>query len=248
MELILPDWPAPPRVRAASTTRLGGVSPGPYEALNLADHVGDDPAHVARNRALLRDRLALPAEPLWLEQVHGRDCVDAGTAAPGCAADAAVARAPGRVCAVMTADCLPVLLCNRGGEAVAAAHAGWRGLATGVIEQAVVALDADPEEILAWLGPAIGPAAFEVGGEVRDTFVAEDPGAAADFRAHGPGKWLADLFGLARRRLARMGVTRVYGGGLCTYSDRARFYSFRRDGATGRMASLIWLADAETGS
>lgn len=248
MELILPDWPAPPRVRAASTTRLGGVSPGPYEALNLADHVGDDPAHVARNRALLRDRLALPAEPLWLEQVHGRDCVDAGAAAPGCAADAAVARAPGRVCAVMTADCLPVLLCNRGGEAVAAAHAGWRGLATGVIEQAVVALDADPEEILAWLGPAIGPGAFEVGGEVRDTFVAEDPGAAADFRAHGPGKWLADLFGLARRRLARMGVTRVYGGGLCTYSDRARFYSFRRDGATGRMASLIWLADAETGS
>ena len=248
MELILPDWPAPPRVRAVSTTRLGGVSPAPYDALNLADHVGDDPAHVARNRALLRDRLALPAEPLWLEQVHGRDWVDAGTASPGCAADAAVARAPGQICTVMTADCLPVLLCTRGGEAVAAAHAGWRGLAAGVIEQAVLALHTQPEEILAWLGPAIGPGAFEVGGEVRDTFVAEDSGAAADFRARGPGKWLADLFALARRRLASMGVTRVYGGGLCTYSDRARFYSFRRDGATGRMASLIWLADAETGS
>jgi YfiH family protein len=248
MELILPDWPAPPRVRAVSTTRLGGVSPAPYHALNLADHVGDDPAHVARNRALLRDRLALPAEPLWLAQVHGGEVADAGNTAPGCAADAAVARATGQVCAVMTADCLPVLLCTRGGEAVAAAHAGWRGLAAGVIEQAVLALDAHPEAILAWLGPAIGPDSFEVGGEVRDIFVAEDPDAAADFRARGPGKWLADLFGLARRRLARMGVTRIYGGGLCTYSDRARFYSFRRDGATGRMASLIWLAGAEAGS
>jgi YfiH family protein len=241
MELILPDWPAPPRVRAASTTRLGGVSPAPFDGLNLADHVGDDPAHVARNRALLRDRLALPAEPLWLAQVHGCEVADAGKAAPGCAADAALTRAPGQVCAVMTADCLPVLLCDRRGRAVAAAHAGWRGLAAGVIERTVAALGADSDEVLAWLGPAIGPEAFEVGGEVREAFVADDPDAAVEFRARGTGKWLADLYGLARRRLGRAGVGRVYGGGLCTYGDPARFYSFRRDGATGRMASLIWL-------
>jgi YfiH family protein len=244
MELILPDWPVPPRVRAVSTTRVGGVSPAPFDGLNLADHVGDDSAHVARNRALLRDRLALPAEPLWLAQVHGCEVADAGNATPGCAADGAVARAPGQVCAVMTADCLPVLLCGRGGRAIAAAHAGWRGLAAGVIEQTVAALGADSDEVVAWLGPAIGPEAFEVGGEVREAFVGEDPEAAADFRARGAGKWLADLYGLARRRLGRAGVRRVYGGGLCTYGDPARFYSFRRDGTTGRMASLIWLTES----
>jgi YfiH family protein len=244
MELIMPDWPAPPGARAVSTTRLGGVSLAPYDGLNLADHVGDDPAHVARNRALLRDRLALPAEPLWLTQVHGCEVADAGNAAPGCAADAAIAREPGQVCAVMTADCLPVLLCDRGGRAIAAAHAGWRGLAAGVIEQTVSTLAVDPDGILAWLGPAIGPEAFEVGGEVREVFVSADPGAASEFRPCGEDKWLANLYGLAARRLRRAGVTRVYGGGLCTYGDPARFFSFRRDGATGRMASLIWLTES----
>jgi YfiH family protein len=187
-EFIVPDWPAPPGVRALQSTRTGGVSRGPYESLNLGDHVGDDPADVAANRA----RLAafLPGEPLWLKQVHGVAVADALADGPGAEADAAIARQGGRVCVVMTADCLPLLLCDRAGTVVAAVHAGWRGLAAGVVEAAVAAMGRPGSELLAWLGPAIGPEAFEVGEEVRAAFLARDPGAAEAFVARGGGKWL----------------------------------------------------------
>lgn len=236
---LVPDWPVPARVRALITTRAGGTSVGPYASLNLADHVGDDPAAVRANRARLR--ALLPAEPVWLEQVHGTDvlCVETGGARR---ADAAVSRTPGTVCAVLTADCLPVLLADRAGTVVAAAHAGWRGLCAGVLERTVAAMDTDPGQLLAWLGPAIGPEAFQVGDEVRAAFLAVDAAAAAAFRPDGPGKWRADLYALARQRLARAGVQARYGGGLCTFSDPGRFFSYRRDGTTGRMASLIWLS------
>ena len=242
-DFLLPDWPAPANVRAVVTTRRGGVSPPPYDTFNLATHVEDDPRAVAANRARLIEALALPAEPLWLNQIHGTGVVDAASAAQGGDADGAFATAPGVVCAVMTADCLPVLLCDRSGTRVAAAHAGWRGLLGGVVEAAAAALDRPAHELLAWLGPAIGPDAFEVGEEVRAAFLADDPGAGAAFRPSPAGRWLADIYALARRRLARMGVTSVHGGGLCTLNDAERFYSYRRDGRTGRMASLIWLAD-----
>ncbi|PKM45838.1 MAG: peptidoglycan editing factor PgeF [Gammaproteobacteria bacterium HGW-Gammaproteobacteria-1] len=238
MDLILPTWPAPPNVHACATTRAGGVSTEPYASLNLGDHVGDDPAAVAENRARLCRELALPAEPLWLTQVHGTAVAEG---AGGCA-DASVAFGPGTVCTVMTADCLPLLLCDRAGTRVAAVHAGWRGLLAGVIEAAVARLDTPGAELLVWLGPAIGPDAFEVGEEVRAAFLAEDGGAAGAFRPSPAGRWLADIYALARRRLARCGVNAVYGGELCTYHDAERFYSYRRDGVTGRMASLIWLA------
>lgn len=240
-ECIIPDWPAPPAVRALATTRHGGVSTGPYASLNLGGHVGDDPGAVAENRRRLRT--LLPAEPVWLQQVHGTRVVDAAAPAGGIPeADAAFVRTPGIVCAVLTADCLPVLLCDAEGTAVAAAHAGWRGLAAGVLEETVGAMAADPGRLLAWLGPAIGPAAFEVGDEVRAAFTAGDQGAAAAFVPGPPGKWFADLYALARRRLGRMGVTRVHGGGFCTFGESARFYSFRRERNTGRMATLVWIA------
>lgn len=240
MHPIRPDWPAPPAIHAWVTTRAGGVSSGAFASLNLADHVGDEPAAVASNRRLLSRGLALPAEPIWLTQVHGCAAADADLAQTGCQADAAVARVPGRVCAVLTADCLPILLCDRGGTRVAAVHAGWRGLADGVVEGALSMLGGDPGELMAWLGPAIGPDAFEVGDEVRARFVTAQPAAGRCFRALEGGKWLADLFGLARLRLASAGVGGVHGGGLCTVSDPRRFYSYRRDRTTGRMASLIW--------
>lgn len=238
---ILPDWPAPPCVRALQTTRAGGVSVGTYASLNLGGHVGDDPVAVAQNRALLRAKL--PAEPVWLKQVHSNNVADADRTLGVPYADASVARQAGTVCAVMTADCLPVLLCDEAGTVVGAAHAGWRGLAGGVVEATVKAMKVEPERLLVWLGPAIGPAAFEVGEEVRQAFMAHDTQAEKAFVPNpaNPQKWLADIFLLARQRLALLGVTRVYGGGLCTYSDAERFYSYRRDQATGRMATLIWL-------
>jgi YfiH family protein len=238
-EFIVPDWPAPPGVRALQSTRTGGVSRGPYESLNLGDHVGDDPADVAANRA----RLAafLPGEPLWLKQVHGVAVADALADGPGAEADAAIARQGGRVCVVMTADCLPLLLCDRAGTVVAAVHAGWRGLAAGVVEAAVAAMGRPGSELLAWLGPAIGPEAFEVGEEVRAAFLARDPGAAEAFVARGGGKWLADIWLLARQRLTSLGIDSVWGGGQCTVSDRERFFSYRRDGVTGRMGAFVWL-------
>ena len=236
---IVPDWPAPARVRALATTRSGGVSAPPYDGFNLATHVGDDPAAVIENRRRLRS--ALPAEPLWLTQVHGTRVVSAEAAESGSEADACVARAPGRVCAVQSADCLPVLFADLAGTVVAAAHAGWRGLAAGVLERTAAAMAVAPKDLIAWLGPAIGPAAFEVGAEVRGIFCAADPAAAGAFAANERGRWQCDLAALARLRLAQAGVTRVFGGGWCTYSDPLRFYSYRRDGVTGRMASLIWL-------
>ena len=237
---IIPDWPAPSWVKAVSTTRDGGTSGGVYASLNLAEHVGDDLQAVAENRRLLREILTLPTEPVWLQQVHGRAVVVADSAAAGPVGDAAVSRAAGHVCAVMTADCLPVLLCDRAGTAVAAAHAGWRGLADGVIEATVAALGVPANSLIAWLGPAIGPQAFEVGDEVRAAFIAHDAIAAEAFQSHGD-RWHANLYRLAHQRLAALGVAEVYGGDLCTHTDSTRFFSYRRDGATGRMATLIWM-------
>lgn len=255
---IVPDWPAPARVRALSTTRDGGVSTGPYGladgsvgGLNLGTHVGDDPAAVAGNRARLAARL--PAMPRWLEQVHGcavatADDVNADREAPP-RADASVAITPGHVCAIMTADCLPVLLCDAAGTVVGAAHAGWRGLCDGVIEATLARMSAQsgPNPVwLAWLGPAIGPSAFEVGAEVREAFLQkardnERQAVESAFRPGAPGKYWADIYALARTRLARAGCTQVFGGDACTVTDADRFYSYRRDRTTGRMASLVWL-------
>jgi len=236
---IVPDWPAPANVRALITTRSGGVSTGPYASMNLGQRVDDDMQSVRTNRASLQD--LLPAEPKWLLQVHGVDVVDADRLQQPVEADAAVARNPCSVCTVMVADCLPVLLTDRAGSVVAAAHAGWRGLTAGVLENTVRAMGPAPGELLAYLGPAIGPSAFEVGADMRDAFLARSADAACAFVAHKPGKWLADLFALARQRLRASGVTQIYGGGLCTYSDPRRFFSHRRDKVTGRMAALIWL-------
>jgi YfiH family protein len=239
--VIVPDWPAPDSVRAVTTTRDGGVSTAPYDTLNLAAHVGDRPQAVEQNRRLLRERLRLPSEPLWLNQVHGDRVVSGGTGFPCPAADAACSDTTGVVCVVLTADCLPVLFCNRAGTRVAVAHAGWRGLADGVLERTVEAISVAPEQLLAWFGPAIGPEIFEVGAEVRDAFVSQNAAAAAAFVPQPGGRWLADLYRLARIRLEAIDILAVYGGGLCTFSDPHRFYSYRRDGVTGRMASLIWL-------
>jgi polyphenol oxidase len=243
--LIVPDWPAPPPVRALFTTRRGGVGVAPYESLNLGAHVGDDTAHVAENRRRLA--ALLPRPPVLLNQVHGVevaviDNADAAAAVIAPKADAVVTRLSGRPCAVLVADCLPVLLCDAAGDVVGAAHAGWRGLAAGVIEATVTAMKVPPRHLMAWLGPAIGPSAFEVGAEVRQAFLAIEPAAAAAFAEipGRPGKFLADIFALARQRLQRCGVPRVYGGGLCTVASSGRFFSYRRDGVTGRMAAVIW--------
>ncbi|AOU98975.1 hypothetical protein BI364_14340 [Acidihalobacter yilgarnensis] len=239
---LRPDWPAPIKVQALTTTRVGGISEGFYSGLNLGVHVGDTPAVVAENRMRLRIAAGLPSEPIWLSQVHGHDVATlAADSAPGIEADAAVTTNPGIVCAVLTADCLPVLFCDRAGTRVGVAHAGWRGLADGVLESTVSALAAPPAELMAWLGPAIGPRAFEVGDEVRERFLDQDPQMTSAFTPSPQGRWLADLYVLARFRLALAGVTVVYGGHYCTHTDPSRFYSYRRDGVTGRMASLIWL-------
>jgi len=238
--MLLPTWPAPAGVFSLMTTREGGVSCPPWDSFNLGDHVGDDAAHVAENRARLRQQL--PAEPVWLKQIHSATVVDAGSDV--LTADASVTRQAGRVCAVLTADCLPVLFCDRAGRVVAAAHAGWRGLAQGVLEAAVAAMQVPASEVLAWMGAAIGPDAFEVGDDVRQAFIKQHPEAAAAFVPHPsgvPGKWLADIYQLARNRLNRVGVQAIYGGGRCTFNEAGHFYSYRREGVTGRMASLIWL-------
>lgn len=256
--LLRPDWPAPAGVRAVFTLRAGGASHGRYAALNLGEHVGDDPLAVVENRRRVAGALQLPAEPLWLSQVHGTTVLDAD-AAPRCdatpgdraarEADAALTRAPGRVLAVTVADCLPVLLAARDGSAVAVAHAGWRGLAAGVLEATVAALGVGGDELQAWLGPAIGPAHFEVGEEVRSAFCT--PGrehggehaseGAAAFVRNDRGRWQCDLRLLARQRLSQLGVRSIHGEPRCTYAESDAFYSFRRDGVTGRMAALIWL-------
>lgn len=236
---ILPDWPAPAKVRAVQTTRPGGFSRAPYDSLNLAQHVGDDPVTVSRNRMLLAP--FMPSEPVWLEQVHGIAVANADAAACRVVADASVARQRGSVCVVMTADCLPVLLCDEAGTVVGAAHAGWRGLCDGVIEATVQAMGVAPHTLLAWLGPAISQRHFEVGAEVRAAFIARHAQAGEAFIPHG-NKYLADLYLLAHQRLHRLGIPRIYGGDHCTFAEPERFYSYRRDGATGRMGTFIWLA------
>ncbi|HED19545.1 MAG TPA: peptidoglycan editing factor PgeF [Gammaproteobacteria bacterium] len=239
--MIYPDWPAPANVKAVTTTRRGGVSEPPFDSFNLADHVGDEPDAVRRNRDILQQSLPLPAAPVWLNQVHGDTVVDASQCGERPSADAVYCTRTGPVCAVLTADCLPVLLCDQNGTRVAAAHAGWRGLAGGILESSVEALDTDPARLMVWLGPAIGPTAFEVDDAVRQVFVDRLVQAAVAFRATTGGRWLADLYQLARIRLQAIGVDAIYGGTFCTLTDREQFYSYRRDGATGRMASLIWL-------
>lgn len=239
-DLIIPAWPAPSNVKAVSTTRRGGVSSAPFDSLNLGTHVGDDPQAVASNRA--RVHQYLPAAPLWLNQVHGTRVVDTGHAQVNVDADAAVAHTSKQICAIMTADCLPVLFCNDAGTVVGAAHAGWRGLCGGILEATIAAMQVPTEGIMAWLGPAIGPQAFEVGSEVRAAFLAHDPRSINAFLPSATsGKWLGDLYQLARLRLESCGVTRTYGGEHCTFCDKDHFFSYRRDGQTGRMASLIWL-------
>ncbi len=238
---ICPDWSALPHVHALTTIRSGGVSLGAYQSFNLGDHVGDDPKAVAGNRTSLRESLKLPAEPLWLKQVHGTTVVSAAEAQPGAAADGAWTDRRGVVLAVLTADCLPVFVCDRAGTKIALLHAGWRGLAAGIVEAGVRAMRVPGRELLAWLGPAIGPQAYEVGDDVRDHFVMHDPGAAQAFRAGANGKWLCDMAALARMSLRAQGITAIGGGTYCTFRDRDRFFSYRRDGATGRMASLLWM-------
>ncbi|MEA9392718.1 purine nucleoside phosphorylase YfiH [Acerihabitans sp. TG2] len=239
--LIVPDWPAPANIRACCTTRRGGVSLPPYASLNLGDHVGDMPDSVAENRQRLITLAGLPAAPQWLQQTHGTDVVtlDHTMSAPY-RADGVYSQCAGQVCAVMTADCLPVLFCDRAGKEVAAAHAGWRGLCAGILENTLACFNSTPGELYAWLGPAIGPQAFEVGPEVKAAFVAHDPHAARAFSPHGD-TFFADIYQLARLRLLAAGVTQIYGAEHCTLTESASFFSYRRDGVTGRMASLVWL-------
>lgn len=245
---IYPAWPALSNVKALQTTRAGGVSLPPYNTMNLGLHVGDDPVRVNHNRM----RLApfMPSEPVWLEQVHGTFVADADQAVCRVVADACIARKTGSVCVVLTADCLPVLLCDEAGTVVGAAHAGWRGLCDGVLEATVMAMDVAPDKLLAWFGPAISQAHFEVGSEVRDAFIAHQPQAESAFIPSPPtsplqvgagGRWFADLYALARLRLNALGITRVSGGGNCTYAQADPFFSYRRDGVTGRMGSFIWM-------
>ena len=249
---IIPDWPAPPEVRALSTQRGGGASGAPFESFNLGAHVGDSAEAVLDNRRRLRALARLPAEPVWLSQQHGSEVLDLdgpqgapGAEAPGAeaprAADASCTRRAGRVCAILTADCLPVLLTSESGAGVAAAHAGWRGLAAGVIEATVRRLALPPSSLLAWLGPGIGPGHFEIGAEVREALLRADPEAEEAFLPNARGRYMADIAALARRRLERLGVVRIYGGDACTYASPERYFSHRRDGRTGRQATLIWL-------
>lgn len=238
---LVPDWPAPARVRAFVTTRAGGVSEGEHASMNLGFSSGDRAEHVARNRAIVR--AALPADPRYLRQVHGTDIAEIDAVAPDTpvTADGAATGSRGSVATVLTADCMPLLLADRAGTRVAAVHAGWRGMAAGVIESAIAAMRVDPAEILAWMGPTIGPGAFEVGPEVREAFIARDARADEAFRAHAAGKYMADLYRLARQRLAAGGVRDVFGGGFCTYHERERFFSYRRVQKSGRMGAFIWV-------
>lgn len=238
---IRPDWPAPPRVHALTTLRSGGHSRGAYAGFNLAAHTGDDVDAVARNRQLLRDRLQLPSEPVWLSQVHGTRLLRAESAGASTEADGSWSTAAGTVCAVLTADCLPLLFCDRDGSRVAAVHAGWRGLHRGIIRAAVEMLSAPAPDLLVWLGPAIGADAFEVGRDVYDAFMRKNPLNATAFSPRDASHWLCDIYELAAIELRTLGVESVYRGEYCSFTDAGRFYSYRRDGVTGRMASLIWI-------
>lgn len=244
LDLILPDWPAPSCVKALATTRGGGVSQPPFDSLNLGDHVEDNLKYVSENRALLAQQLSLPSSPLWLSQCHGTHVIEPQHWQPGITADGITSRSEDQVCAVLTADCLPILLCQQDGQQVAAVHAGWRGLAAGIIEQAVAQFER-PQTLLAWLGPAIGPQHFEVGQDVFDAFYNHDQQAKVAFKAGRPGHYFADLYLLARQHLHALGIEQIYGGDFCTFEDEARFFSYRRDGKTGRMASLIWIDNSD---
>jgi YfiH family protein len=239
-----PQWPAPSGVHVVSTLRGaprgGGASQAPYGCFNLGSHVGDDPLAVAENRRILVREAGLPAEPNWLAQVHGVTVADLDEAGPLRPSDAAITRDSGKVCVILTADCLPIVFATDTGDTVAAAHAGWRGLAAGVIGSTVRAMGTQPERLIAWLGPAIGPAHFEVGAEVREAFLSADPGAGDAFKANEQGRYMADLGMLARRHLKDLGIMRIYGGGECTYARADKYFSYRRDGVTGRQATLIW--------
>lgn len=245
LAFLEPDWPAPENIKALVTTRQGGVSAAPYDSFNLGLHVGDKSQHVLQNRQQLQQRLATRHAPQWLQQVHGIDVIEASVDGTVPQADACFTTQAGLSCAVMTADCLPVLFCTTNGDRVAAAHAGWRGLADGVLEVTVARLQVPAAELLVWLGPAIGPQQFEVGVDVRDAFLAfsDDCDKAFSARADKPGHWLADIYQLARIRLHALGIEQIYGGDFCTFSDKTRFFSYRRDGVTGRMASLIWRSE-----
>jgi len=244
-EWIVPDWPAPASVSAMSTTRHGGVSTGVYASLNIGTHVGDAEKSVAENRRRLCTELDLHKQPRWLKQTHSAEVshLDGANPRQSTTADAAVTQSSDEVCIIMTADCLPVLFCEYSGQTVAAAHAGWRGMAAGILEATIAAMRTPAEEILAWLGPAIGPEVYEVGDEVRAALVKEQPLAEQAFESSSTGKWLCDLYLLASQRLRRAGIRHIYGGGFCTYTDHERFFSYRRDGECGRMANLIWIDD-----
>ena len=253
MQWITPNWPVPTHVKAASTTRAGGVSQSAYDSLNLGAHVGDELQSVLANRRIVKESLNLPSEPIWLEQVHSTVVADADSPQPELTADASVSHQVGKVCVVMTADCLPVLMTNQSGSVIGAAHAGWRGLNDGVLETTLDEMAVASQEVMIWLGPAIGPKHFEVGEEVREAFVSQHKQATEAFNAsQNENKWYADIYQLARIRLVAMGVSakHIYGGGYCTYSDKKsdiegdseKFFSYRRQATTGRMASLIWLS------
>jgi len=251
-QLITPDWPAPPRVKSAITTRAGGISLPPWNTFNLGDHVGDKLEHVATNRDRLRQLLNLAVDPCWLQQVHGTEVVELATESRhSITADGAWSQTPGQVCTIMTADCLPVLVCNIQGTRVAAIHCGWRSLAGGILRRTIQLLDQNPSDLLVYLGPGIGKDAFEVGEEVVQTFVENsmDQGhknrVLQQFSPGLPGKAFADIYGLAKEELNALGVNQIYGGDRCTYREEGTFFSYRRDGITGRMASLIWLNQDE---
>ncbi len=239
--IIIPDWPAPTNIRALSTTRQGGISQPPFDSFNVGDHVNDDSHCVALNRAQLTRQENLPEDPRWLKQVHGHLVINSQQWQLGTEADAIVSQQSNHVCTIMTADCLPILLCNQQGDTVAAIHAGWRSLASGIIEQTLRSFQCDSNTIMAWLGPAIGPEQFEVGPDVYDAFCSQSPESAQAFKAIDNTHYLANIYHLAKQRLVNQGVTAIYGGDFCTVSEKQRFFSYRRDGQSGRMATLIWI-------
>lgn len=240
---IIPNWPTPNHIKAFTTTRLDGVSSSPYQSFNLAHHVGDALDNVMQNRERLKNKLKLPSEPIWLNQTHSNHVINLDHENTDKAADGSYTTQKNKICAILTGDCLPILLCDKTGSEIAAVHGGWRGLLAGVIESALKNFKNSPQNIYAWFGPAIGPQAFEVGNDVRDPFVAIDKNAAQAFKPLQQSKWLADIYLLAKQRLEKCGVTEIYGGDYCTYSDADKFFSHRRDKETGRMANLIWIAE-----
>ena len=242
-DLIIPNWPAPNNIKAISTTRRGGYSQPPYNHLNLGSHVGDFPHLVSQNRESICQAADLPEPPRWLQQVHGTTIISSQNWQKNIKADAVLSQHLDHVSAVMTADCLPILLCNQQGDTVAAIHVGWRGLAAGIIEKTLHHFSCDNSEVMAWLGPAIGPTQFEVGSDVYDIFVNNDPHAAHAFKKTDRQHYLADIYHLARQRLQKSELHNIFGGDFCTASEKDRFFSYRRDGSTGRMASMIWITD-----